>query len=312
MSTELQDPPPAAPPPGRVPSGDLPRPKRTVARRSAGFLHRHRTVLLLALLALPLLWLVLAYIGSLGSLLLRSVYQRDDLSGELITRPTTDNLRTIFTGEVYRSAAFRTVGIAVAVTVIDLVVALPIAVFIAKIARPRWRRLLVAAVVTPLWASYVVKAYAWRALLDPAGGVLKKGIGITPGFGLAGTTLTLAYLWLPYMVLPIYAGLDRLPDSLLEASSDLGAKAWTTFRSVIVPLIIPAILAGSIFTFSLTLGDYIAVQFVGGTSQTMGLIIYKFFIGSNDLLAAAYALVPIGIMLLYLFAVRKSGALENL
>jgi ABC-type spermidine/putrescine transport system permease subunit I len=312
MSTDLQDP-PAAPPPPDPPGGDdLPRPPRTVSRRLAGFLHRHRTVLLLALLALPLLWLVLAYIGSLGSLLLRSVYQRDDLSGELIKQPTTDNLRTILTGEVYRSAAVRTVGIAAAVTVIDLLIALPIAVFIAKVARPRWRRILVAAVVTPLWASYVVKAYAWRALLDPAGGVLQNGLGVSPGFGIAGTVLTLAYLWLPYMVLPIYAGLDRLPDSLLEASSDLGAKAWTTFRSVIVPLIIPAILAGSIFTFSLTLGDYIAVQFVGGTSQTMGLIIYKFFIGSNDLLAAAYALVPIGIMVIYLLAVRKSGALENL
>jgi putative spermidine/putrescine transport system permease protein len=196
--------------------------------------------------------------------------------------------------------------------VIDLFVALPIAVYIAKVARPRWRRLLVAAVVTPLWASYVVKAYAWRALLDPGGGVIKQGIGVTPGFGIAGTVLTLSYLWLPYMILPIYAGLDRLPDSLLEASSDLGAKAGTTFRTVVVPLIIPAILAGSIFTFSLTLGDYIAVQFVGGTSQTMGLVIYKFFIGGNDLLAAAFALVPIGIMVIYLLAVRKSGALENL
>jgi putative spermidine/putrescine transport system permease protein len=309
MSTDLDTAPPSAP----EPTGDpVPPPRRTVARRVARFLHRHRAVLLVALLALPIIWLVLAYLGSLGSLLLRALYQRDDLSGELVKQPTTDNLRTILTGDVYRSTTIRTVGIAVAVTVIDLVIALPIAVFIAKVARPRWRRLLVAAVVTPLWASYVVKAYAWRALLDPGGGVLKKGLGFTPGFGLAGTTLTLAYLWLPYMILPIYAGLDRLPDSLLEASSDLGAKAWTTFRSVIVPLIRPAVLAGSIFTFSLTLGDYIAVQFVGGTSQTMGLVIYKFFIGGNDLLAAAFALVPIGIMVIYLLAVKRSGALENL
>ena len=307
MTIDLQRPDqgPTAGPGVQPPAGG---PLRQVSR----FLHRHRKVLLALLLALPLAWLLLAYLGSLASLLLRSVYQRDELSGELITEATTDNLRTIITGEVYRAATIRTVAIAVAVTVIDLLVALPMAVFIAKVARPRWRRVLVAAVVTPLWASYVVKAYAWRALLDGSGGVLAKTVGVSPGFGIAGTIITLAYLWLPYMILPIYAGLDRLPDSLLEASSDLGAKAWTTFRAVVIPLIIPAILAGTIFTFSLTLGDYIAVQFVGGTSQTLGLVIYKFFIGGNDLLAAAFALVPIGIMVLYLFAVRKSGALENL
>ena len=290
--------------PAMAPDG----PGRSISR----FLHRHRNMLLFLLLALPVAWLVFAYVGSLISLLLRSIYQRDELSGELIHEPTLDNLRTIFTGKVYRDSTIRTVGIALAVTVIDLAIGLPMAVFIAKVVHPRWRRLLVLAIVTPLWASYVVKAYAWRALLDGSGGVVKNTIGVSPGFGLTGTILTLAYLWLPYMVLPLYAGLDRLPDSLLEASSDLGAKAWTTFRSVVIPLIIPAILAGSIFTFALTLGDYIAVQFVGGTTQTLGLVIYKFFIGGNDLLAAAFALVPIGIMVIYLLAVRRSGALENL
>jgi putative spermidine/putrescine transport system permease protein len=307
MTTVDDRPQSAGPPPAQPP-------RRGVATRVSAFLHRHRTVLLLCLLALPLLWIVIAYIGSLASLLARSLFQRDELSNELIREPTTDNLRTVLSGEVYRASALRTVGIAAAVTVIDLLIALPIAVFIAKVARPRWRGVLLAGVVMPLWASYVVKAYAWRALLDPGdpGGVLKKTIGITPGFGIAATIITLAYLWLPYMVIPIYAGLDRLPDNLLEASGDLGGRAGQTFRMVVLPLIVPAILAGSIFTFSLTLGDYIAVQFVGGTSQTMGLVIYKFFIGGNDLLAAAFALVPIGIMLVYLLLVRRSGALENL
>ncbi len=260
----------------------------------------------------PLLWLLLAYLGSLAALLLRSLFQRDELSEQLIRELTLDNLRTIFTGEVYRNAALRTLGIAVAVTVIDLLIALPMATYMAKLARPSIRRIMVAAVLMPLWASYVVKAYALRALLDPVGGVIADVFGTSPGFGLTGTVIALAYLWLPYMILPIYAGLERLPDSLLEASGDLGASSSRTFRSVILPQIVPSLLAGSIFTFSLTLGDYIAVQFVGGTTQTMGSIIYKFFVGGNDLLAAAYALVPVLIMVVYLTLVGRSGALENL
>lgn len=259
-----------------------------------------------------MLWLVLAYVGSLVALLARSLFQRDQLSDRLIRDPTIENLKTVVTGEVYRSAALRTVGIAVAVTLIDLVIAVPMATYMAKVATPRTRRLLVAAVLTPLWASYVVKAYAWRALLDPVGGVMKRTLGVSPGYGLGATVITLAYLWLPYMILPVYAGLDRLPDNLLEASSDLGGRAGRTFRWVVIPMLIPSLLAGSIFTFSLTLGDYIAVKFVGGTSQTMGSIIYSFFIGGNDLLAAAYSLVPVLIMGVYLVAIGRSGALENL
>ncbi len=267
---------------------------------------------LAGLLSGPMAWLCAAYLGSLGVLLARSLFSRDELSNRLITSPTIDNLKTVVTGEVYRATAQRTVVLALAVTVIDLVIAFPMALYMAKLARPWVRRIMVAGVLMPLWASYVVKAYAWRALLDPVGGVARKTLHASTGFGLSATALTLAYLWLPYMILPLYAGLERVPDSLLEASGDLGAHTGRTFRSVVVPMLFPAVLAGSIFTFSLTLGDYIAVQFVGGTTQTIGLVIYKFFLGGNDLLAAAFALVPVAIMFVYLSLVGRSGALENL
>ena len=221
------------------------------------------------LLSGPLLWLGLAYLGSLAVLLARSLFQRDELSNKLITSPTIDHLKTVATGEVYRSTTLRTVGVAVAVTVLDLALALPMSLYMAKLARPTLRRVMVAGVLMPLWASYVVKSYAWRALLDPVGGVFRKTLGVSPGFGLAATTLTLAYLWLPYMVLPVYAGLERVPDSLIEASSDLGGKSGRTFVSVVLPILRPAILAGSIFTFSLTLGDYIAPSLVGGPGSSL-------------------------------------------
>ena len=295
---------------GRVAEPSAPPPAS--GGRFSRLLHRHPAITRNALLSGPVLWLVLAYLGSLVALLLRSVFQRDELSDELIREPTFDNIRTVLTGDVYRSTTVRTIGIALVVTLIDLVIALPMATYMAKVARPRARRIMAAAVLMPLWASYVVKAYAWRALLDPVGGVLQRAVGRSPGYGLAATTITLAYLWLPYMILPIYAGLERLPDSLLEASGDLGARSGRTFRSIVIPMLVPSLLAGSIFTFSLTIGDYIAVQFVGGTTQTLGLVVYKFFLGGNDLLAAAFALVPIAIMGVYLFLVGRAGALENL
>jgi putative spermidine/putrescine transport system permease protein len=163
----------------------------------------------------------------------------------------------------------------------------------------------------PLWAGYLVKGYAWRAMLDPGGGVLKEVFGHTPGFGYASSIIVLAYLWFPYMVIPIYAGLDRLPNSLLEASTDLGAKAGRTFRSVVVPQVFPALVAGSIFTFSLTLGDFYMNRIVGGTTEFIGNIVYRQF--SVDLpFAAAYSTVPIVVMVIYLLVVRRLGALEEL
>ena len=218
--------------------------------------------------------------------------------------------------DVYRTIAVRTLGIAVSVTVLDALLAVPMAFYMAKVASPRARVYLVVAVLTPLWASYLVKAYAWRVLLTPEGLVsdVLRPIGLdTPGYGVPAVVLTLAYLWLPYMILPIYAGLERLPGSLLEASADLGAGAGTTLRRVVLPAAFPAVVAGSIFTFSLSLGDYITVQIVGGKTQLIGNLVYANIGAANNLpFAAALATVPVVIMVIYLIAVRRSGALEEL
>jgi putative spermidine/putrescine transport system permease protein len=171
-------------------------------------------------------------------------------------------------------------------------------------------------VLMPLWASYLVKAYAWRGMLSTGGLLdwLAAPVGLqSPGYGLAATILTLAYLWLPYMVLPIYAGLERLPNSLLEASADLGARSGRTLRHVILPMAFPAIVAGSVFTFSLSLGDYIAVKIVGGANQLLGNVVFDNVGAANNLpFAAAVATVPVVVMLVYLAAVRRTGALESL
>jgi putative spermidine/putrescine transport system permease protein len=168
----------------------------------------------------------------------------------------------------------------------------------------------------PLWASYLVKAYAWRGMLSEGGLIawLAAPFGLdSPGYGLVATTLVLAYLWLPYMILPIYAGLERLPDSLFEASADLGGHSATTLRRVVLPMAFPAVVAGSIFTFSLSMGDYIAVRIVGGTGQLLGNVVYDNAGAANNLpFAAAVATVPVVVMLAYLAAVRRTGALENL
>jgi putative spermidine/putrescine transport system permease protein len=261
------------------------------------------------LLSAPVGWLVVAYLGSLAVLLVSAFWSTDSFTGAIIRQPTADNFTTLVRGEVYRAITLRTVGLAVAVTVVDVVLGFPVAFFMAKVARRRWRPL-------PLWASYLVKAYAWRVMVG-TGGVLDwilAPIGLHgPGFGLTAVWLVLAYLWLPYMILPIFAGLDQLPDSLLEASSDLGAHAWRTFRSVVLPLALPAVVAGSIFTFSLTLGDFVAVNIVGGKTQMIGNVIYANVGAANNLpFAAALACVPVVIMVLYLLAARRAGALERL
>jgi putative spermidine/putrescine transport system permease protein len=187
---------------------------------------------------------------------------------------------------------------------------------LAKVASPRLQRLLVIAVLMPLWASYLVKAYAWRGMLSEGGLVawVARPFGLdSPGYGLVATVVTLAYLWLPYMILPIYAGLERLPNSLLEASSDLGARAGRTLRHVVLPVVFPAVVAGSIFTFSLSMGDYIAVRIVGGANQMLGNVVYDNVGAANNLpFAAAVATIPVVVMLVYLAAVRRTGALDNL
>ncbi len=284
-------------------------------RRLSSSLFRHARLRLGALLALPMLWLVAVYFAALFSLLATAFFSVDEFTNEVVHTFTTQNVIDVFTDPVYINAALRTVGIAASVTVICAVLGLPMAFFMAKIASPRWRKLLVALVITPLWASYLVKVYAWQAMVQPETGVLAwflKPFGLNgPGYGAVAVILTLSYLWLPYMILPIYAGLERLPDSLLEASGDLGGRPWRTFRSVVLPLVYPSIVAGSIFTFSLSLGDYITVQIVGGKLQMLGSIVYQNY-AANLPFAAAIALIPVLIMLVYLAAVRRTGALENL
>jgi ABC-type spermidine/putrescine transport system permease subunit I len=285
------------------------------ARRLSAWLHRHARVRLAALLAAPVLWLVVAYLGALTVLLVSSLWTVNSFTGALMREPTLSNFRTILTEPVYRTVALRSLGVAAAVTLLDVLLALPMAFFMAKVAAPGARRVLVIAILTPLWASYLVKAYAWRVMLGNGGVVdaVLGGEGRGPGYGLGATIIVLTYLWLPYMILPIYAGLERLPNSLLEASADLGARPGRTFRAVVLPMLVPAIIAGSIFTFSLSLGDYITVQIVGGKTQLIGNLVYANIGAANNLpFAAALATVPVAIMVVYLAAARRSGALEQL
>jgi putative spermidine/putrescine transport system permease protein len=278
----------------------------------SAFFYRKPKLRLGFLLSAPLLWLGLAYLGALAALFVTAFWHTDAFTGQVVIEWSLDNFKTLFSDAVYRTITFRTVGIAALVTVIDAVIAFPMAFAMAKLASPRAQRILVIAVMTPLWASYLVKAYAWRSMLSGNGVLNAIGIG-SPGYGVTATIITLSYLWLPYMILPIYAGLERLPDSLVDASGDLGARSFRTFRSVILPLTFPAIVAGSIFTFSLSLGDYIAVKIVGGTSQMLGNVVYDNIGAANNLpFAATVATVPVVIMLVYLAAVRRTGALDNL
>jgi len=221
----------------------------------------------------------------------------------------------IYTEGVYRTISLRTIGVAAAVTVTDALLAFPIAFFMAKIASRRSRALLVVAVLMPLWASYLVKVYAWRIILAEDG-ILNWALdpfGVSgPGFGNVATWLVFSYLWLPYMIIPVYAGLERIPDSLLDASGDLGGKPWITLRRVVLPLALPALVAGSIFTFSLTLGDYITPGLVSST-QFIGNVVYSNVGVANNLpLAAAFATVPVVVMVLYLLGARRLGAFEQL
>lgn len=288
----------------------------TAARRASATLSRHPRLRLSLLLAAPLTWLIVVYIIALLALLITAFWTVDSFTGEVRIEWTLKNIVTVVTGSLYHAVTLRTLGIAIGVTVIDVLLALPIAFFMAKVARTRTQRILTIAVLMPLWASYLVKVYAWRSVLSGDGLLswLLQPFGLSsPGFGLPATVITLAYLWLPYVILPIAAGLERVPDSLLEASSDLGAKSWKTMRHVVLPLTWPAIVAGSIFAFCLSLGDYITVNIVGGTTQMLGNLVYTNVGAANNLpLAAAISLIPIVIIFGYLMTVRRTGALDNL
>jgi putative spermidine/putrescine transport system permease protein len=278
-------------------------------------LYRHPRSRLGLLLAAPLGWLVIAYLGSLGLFLVTSLWSVDSFSGSLITTPSLDNYIEVATTEVYRTIAIRTVVMAALVTITTVVVAFPIAFYMARLASPRTRGILVVSILLPLWSGYLVKVYAWRLILSQNGvlnGVLAPFGLEGPGYSDVAVWLVESYLWLPYMIIPIYAGLERIPSSLLEASSDLGGRSWLTFRRVILPLALPAVIAGSIFTFSLTLGDYITPTLVSN-SRFIGNVVYDFVgVAGNQPLAAAFAMVPVTIMLIYLFIASRLGAFEAL
>ncbi|MEA2347845.1 MAG: putative spermidine/putrescine transport system permease protein [Thermoleophilaceae bacterium] len=283
--------------------------------RLADALWRHPRAQLGLLLAGPVGWLVVAYLGSLAVLFAAAFWHLDTFSGSIQQGFSLENFQTLVEEPVYGNIVLRTVAIAAAVTVTDAVLALPIAFFMAKVARKRSRALLVVSVLLPLWSSYLVKVYAWRTILQEDG-ILNWALapfGLHgPGFGNVATWLVFSYLWLPYMIVPIYAGLERIPNSLLDASGDLGGGPGLTFRRVVLPLALPAVVAGSIFTFSLTLGDYITPTLVSST-QFIGNVVYANVGTANNLpLAAAFATVPVVIMIGYLLVARRLGAFEEL
>jgi putative spermidine/putrescine transport system permease protein len=296
--------------------------RRGLGRRLSSYLFRHRRLQLGGLLAGPIGWLAIAYLGSLAILFLASFWRLDPFSGKVIHEYGLQNFEELASNPVYRTITLRTVATAAAVTVTCALIAFPIAYYMARIASERGRRLLVIAVLMPLWASYLVKVYAWQILFQRDGLLdwLLAPIGLSSPFEISGTAewkqyaavwITFTYLWLPYMILPLYAGLERIPSSLLEASSDLGGHAGTTFRRVVLPLAFPAVVAGSIFTFSLTLGDYITPQLVSST-QFIGNVVYANVGVANNLpFAAAYATVPVVIMVVYLAIARRLGAFEH-
>ena len=285
-------------------------------RRLAAWLHAHPVAQARLLLAGPVGWMVIAYLGSLFILLLGAFWEKDAFTGQVEPFAwSLDAFESIFSNEVYRTIAVRTIAIAVAVTLTAALLAFPIAYYMARVASPRMRGALIVAILLPLWAAYLVKVYAWRAILQ-GNGILEwvlTPFGVdAPGLGqLLNSWVVLTYLWLPYMILPIYAGLERIPESLLEASADLGARNGTTFRRVVAPMVFPALVAGSIFTFSLTLGDYITPDLVSD-AKFIGNVIYDNSSLGNLPLAAAYSLVPIVIMIAYLLVARRVGAFESL
>jgi putative spermidine/putrescine transport system permease protein len=285
--------------------------------RLSATLWRYPWLKLLLLLALPVLAFAIVYLGALGSLFISSFWKVDAFTGKVVHTWTLDNFKTLYQQQVYRQIAFRTLWMAAAVTLTDIVLAFPLAYFIARVAPRRLRAALFVAVLLPLWSSYLVRIYAWRTILAKNGALnwFLNLIGL-PDAGLAYTNwamwIVFSYVWLPFMVLPIYAALERIPDNFLEASADLGARNWRTFRQVILPLALPGIVAGSIFTFSLTLGDFITPALVGGAgSAFIGNVVEEYIgINGNVPFAAAFATVPVIVMAIYLVIARRLGAFE--
>jgi putative spermidine/putrescine transport system permease protein len=271
------------------------------------------------LLSAPGGWFIFIYLGALFLLFLSALWTVDSFSGKIVHNWTLANFETLFKVSAYRTIALRTIGIAAAVTVTDIVLAVPFAFFAARIAPKRLRAILFVAVLIPLWSSYLVRVFAWRLILSKDGilnwFVGNVGLGsLNIGYSNWAMWIVFSYIWLPFMILPVWAAIERVPDSFIEASADLGARGWRSFRLILLPLILPGIVAGSIFTFSLTLGDFITPTLVGGAGSTfIGNVVYQEVgISNNVPFAAAFATVPLVVMGIYLLIARRMGAFEAL
>jgi putative spermidine/putrescine transport system permease protein len=292
---------------------------RGARRRLSAVAWRYPWLRAVLQLAAPMGWLMLIYLAALVVLFVSAFWRVNPFTTEIEHVWNLGNFRTIFGSSAYRTIALRTIGIAAAVTITDAILAFPFAYYMARVARPRARAALFVLILLPLWSSYLVRVYAWRLILSNDGALnwALHGVGL-PSAGIAYTNwaiwIVFSYVWLPYMVLPVYAALERIPDSMLEASADLGAHGRTTLRRVVLPLALPGVVAGSIFTFSLTLGDYITPTLVGGaSSQFIGNVVYSSVGIANDVpFAAAFATIPLVVMALYLVGARRLGAFEAL
>jgi putative spermidine/putrescine transport system permease protein len=307
-----------------------PAAERGALRRLSTLLYTKRGLLLLALLAPPLLWFGVVYLGSLFALLANAFFRLDDFTGQVVREVGVSNFVALLDA-ANLDAARRTIGMAIAVTLACVVLAFPLAYFMARHARGWTKAMLYIAVMLPLWSSYLVRLYAWKLLLAREGAIswaaqqlhlswLLEAVLATPlvggpslSFSTLGTFVVFVYMWLPFMILPVMAAVERIPPSTLEASADLGAGPATTLRRVIVPLAMPGIAAGSIFTFSLTLGDYIIPQVIGDSTLYIGQIVYRQQgVAGNIPFAAAFSLVPIAVIGVYLWLAKRQGAFDAL
>ena len=292
-------------------------PDRGRLRKLSAWLYGHRRVQLALTLLPPVGWMLVVYLAALALLLVTSFWRVDPFTTSIERIWGLRNYQLLFTEPTYRIIALRTLGISAAVMVTDVALAFPIAYYASRVAAPRARAAILLAIVLPLWSSYLVRVFAWRTILQgggPAQWLLRQvGLGgVRVTFSNWAIWIAFTYLWLPYVILPIYAALDRIPASYLEASGDLGARAPTTFRRVIWPLAFPGVVAGSIFAFSLTLGDYITPDLIGNTQFIGNVISVKVGVTGDLPFAAAFAMVPVAIMAVYLFTARRLGAFEAL
>jgi putative spermidine/putrescine transport system permease protein len=291
----------------------------TARTRVSAALYRRPWLRAGLLLSAPGGWFIFIYLGALFLLFLSALWTVDSFSGKIVHSWTLSNFETLFKVSAYRTIALRTIGIAAAVTVTDIVLAVPFAFFAARIAPKRLQAILFVAVLIPLWSSYLVRVFAWRLILAKDGilnwFVGNVGLGsLNIGYSNWAMWIVFSYIWLPFMILPVWAAIERVPDSFIEASADLGARGWRSFRLILLPLILPGIVAGSIFTFSLTLGDFITPTLVGGAGSTfIGNVVYQEVgISNNVPFAAAFATVPLVVMGIYLLVARRLGAFEAL